>query len=116
MNNAEHLTSVTGTTCDWSVWTIDQCYDVATTDAASSILYGLPLVVHSSPCAVQRGKSVKMRASFEGGQSDTSHGGRHGVGPGTHHPTQSDNDGYVKLDARRAQNDECGALCDERRV
>jgi hypothetical protein len=60
---------------------------------------------HSSPCAVQRGKSVKIGASFEGGQSDTSHGGRHGVGPGTHHPAPSDNDGYVKLDARRAQND-----------
>jgi hypothetical protein len=71
---------------------------------------------HSSPCAVQRGKSVILRASFERRQSDTSHGGRHGVGPGTHHPAPSDNDGYVKLDARRAANDGCGAVNDERRV
>jgi hypothetical protein len=107
-----HDTSVHTATNDQPNWTIDWCYDVTTTDATSSISCGPPLVECGSPCAEQRGKSVILGASFERGQSDTSHGGRHGVGPGTHRPTPSDNHGYVKLDARRAQNDECGAVND----
>jgi hypothetical protein len=71
---------------------------------------------HISPCAEQRGKSVKIGASFERRQSDTSHGGRHGVGPAPHRPAPSDNRGYVKYDVQRTTNDGCGATCGVRRV